>query len=49
VGSIMDALECGEGGDFERRVPDEVAAFSWDVVVERGFLPFLAELEEELC
>jgi len=49
VGAIMDALECGECGDFERRVPDEVAAFGWDVVVERDFLPFLEELEDELC
>jgi len=49
VNGIMDALECGEGGDFERRVPDEVAAFGWDTVIERDFLPFLEELEEELC
>ena len=49
VNAIMDALECGELGDFDRRVPDEVAAFGWDEVVKRDFLPFLEGLEDELC
>jgi glycosyltransferase involved in cell wall biosynthesis len=47
--SILDALECGKAGAFERRVPDEVARFAWDEVVARDFLPFLEELEDDIC
>ena len=47
VQGIVDALECGIQGGFEHRVPEQVAEFGWDRVVERDWLPFLAELEAE--
>jgi glycosyltransferase involved in cell wall biosynthesis len=49
VSEITATLERAIAGGFERRVPEQVAAFGWDVVVERDWLPFLAELEAELC
>ena len=49
VRGITDALECGAAGGFEKRAPLEVDAFDWDVVVERDWLPFLEELEADIC
>jgi glycosyltransferase involved in cell wall biosynthesis len=49
VSGILGALECAAAGGFERKVPGELARFDWDAVVERDWLPFLAELEDELC
>ena len=47
VEGIADTIESAAHGGFTRRVPEQVAAFDWDVVVERDWLPFLTELEAE--
>ena len=49
VDGIYDALWDGLQNQFSREVPPEIEAFAWDTVVERDWLPFLDDLEAELC